>query len=109
LITVSLRHQTKQKQVIMNNALLTLLNNNNFTAYETLVVTTLAIKLSPWIGVETYSPVEHSDIAEATGLEVSQIKGVVGSLVKKNIVEVFENEDEKYSTVNFVGQATMQK
>mgnify|MGYP001186684854 FL=1 len=91
----------------MTNALLTLINENDFTAYETAVVTALVIKLEPWIGVETYSPVEHIDIAEATGLEISQVKGVVGSLVKKNIVQVWEHDEEGGHTINFVGQETM--
>jgi len=102
-----------------NKIIKTILAEKNLTELEIRVIKCLVNKLDSWIGVETYSPVEHSDISEAIGLTIKQVKGVVGSLVKKNIVEVYEHEECRgwdgrieepaHHVINFVGQDTMIK
>jgi len=72
-----------------------IIQENNLTALETSVVNELAVQLAPWIGCETYSPVEHSDVADALGIKVASVKGAVGSLVKKGLLDVYTHEEER--------------
>ena len=94
-----------------------IIQDNNLTALETLVVNELAVQLAPWIGCETYSPVEHSDVADALGIKVASVKGAVGSLVKKGIVDVYTHEEQRdcygkidepaHHVISFLDQDTM--
>jgi len=96
-----------------------IIQQNNLTALETSVVNELATQLDPWIGCETYSPVEHSDVADALGIKVTSVKGAVGSLVKKGILDVYTHEEQRDSwgkieekasqVINFIGQDEMAK
>ena len=96
-----------------------IIQENNLTALETSVVNELAVQLAPWIGCETYSPVEHSDLADALGIKVASVKGAVGSLVKKGILDVYTHEEQRdmwgkieekaSQVINFIGQDEMAK
>lgn len=72
-----------------------IIQDNNLTALETSVVNELSLQLAPWIGCETYSPVEHSDVADALGIKVASVKGAVGSLVKKGVLDVHIHEEQR--------------
>lgn len=96
-----------------------IIQENNLTALETSVVNELATQLDQWIGVETYSPVEHLHIADALGIKVASVKGAVGSLVKKGILDVYTHEEQRdmwgkieekaTQVINFMGQDEMAK
>ena len=88
-----------QQQRNKNKAVMTtvanIIQDNNLTALEISVVNELSVQLAPWIGCETYSPVEHSDVADALGIKVASVKGAVGSLVKKGLLDVYTHEEER--------------
>lgn len=67
----------------------TLLKSQTFTELETKVLIQLNEELSGNFG-ETYSCVECKDLATALNLEVSTVKGVLGSLVKKNVLDTYD-------------------
>ena len=99
------------------NSVEEIFSNNNLTALETSVITELANQLQDWIGCETYSPVQHSDVSDALGIKVTSVKGAVGSLVKKGILDVYTHEEARDSfgkieepehhVIFFVDQDTM--
>lgn len=67
----------------------TLLKSQSFTELETRLMIHLNEELSGNMG-ETFSHVECKDLAIALNLEVSTIKGVVGSLVKKGVLDTYD-------------------
>lgn len=88
----------------------TLFKDQNFTPLEIQVMGQLNEELKGNFG-ETYSHVECKDLAKALSLEVSTIKGVVGSLVKKGILDTYDGRqnrgDAPIDLVHFKDQETM--
>ena len=64
-------------------------NQVNITPLESQVIEYLNKALAPYFG-EFFSDVDCNDIAKALGINVNIIKGAVGSLVKKGILETQE-------------------
>lgn len=62
------------------------------TEKEFKVVEFLIEELEPWIGSETYSPLEVSDIAKGLGSTPKSIRGIIGSLTKKEVVYSYDHE-----------------
>ena len=67
----------------------TLFASQSFTELETKVLVWLNEKLKGNFG-EMYSPYECKDLAKSLSLEVSTIKGVVGSLCKKGVLDTYD-------------------
>ena len=77
----------------------------NLTTNETVILLYLNTELSSYFG-ETYSDVDCNDIAKGLKMNVSTVKGVVGSLVKKGILETWDT-GTGYDVINFVEQEEM--
>ena len=80
----------------------------NLTVLEEQVIRYVANTLSGNFG-EGYSDIDHAEVARECGLDINTVKGVVGSLVKKKIVYVFDwhktERDGGGSTIHIEGQA----
>lgn len=88
----------------------TLLKSQTFTELETKVMVQLNEDLKYNLG-EMYSIIECKDLASSLSLEVATIKGVVGSLVKKGILDTYSGklnrEDDQMDLVYFKEQEEM--
>lgn len=73
------------------------------TEKEAQVLNFLYEALSSWIGGEDYSDVDVEDITEGTKLTKTTVKGVVGSLVKKDILTSYDT-GTGYDVILFVNQ-----
>ena len=73
------------------------------TENEKKVLVTLQDELEPWIGVEGLGFI-FTELAEITNIPYSSLKGIVGSLVKKEILGVYEQECDGVMHVNFQDQ-----
>ena len=82
----------KQTNKAMKNV--TTIFENDLTDLETQVLIELVTQVRDWIGCEQYSPADTDTLSKATGLNVSTIKGVLGSLVKKGLVWTLNEYDE---------------
>lgn len=67
------------------------------TQKEIKLANTLAKKLKWWIGSEDYSDTTVSSLSKALGWDVKTTKGVVGSLVKKELLEMWDLEDGSFA------------
>lgn len=84
-----------------------ILGSQPFTELELRVLIALCDMLKSFFG-EVYSDVDCTDIAKNTGLDVNTIKGVVGSLVKKKVIETDQiSTDTIHNLVYFVDQEQM--
>jgi|TARA_R110002153_G_scaffold95443_1_gene229232 DNA-binding MarR family transcriptional regulator len=95
----------------MNKTLADITNGINPTKLEVLILNYLNKELSGNFG-ETYSHIEAQDIADHLKLPVNTIKGGVGSLVKKDLLETWETEPCNFETetshvINFCDQENM--
>ena len=63
-----------------------IISTQNFTELETKVLNACNDKLKMFYG-EYFSDLEVMDLAEYTNLGIAVVKGVVGSLVKKGILD----------------------
>ncbi len=79
----------------------------SLTSQETAVLGYLNNELSGNFG-EKFSHVDCGDIAAELKQPVATAKGIVGSLVKKGILEMWESESG-YHVVNFTEQKNMTK
>lgn len=82
-----------------------IITKNSLTEKEVEIVKLLNDQLSSYFG-ETYSDIDCNDIAELLKWKVGSVKGVVGSLVKKNILGTFDT-GTGYEVVYFLEQAEM--
>ena len=89
------------------NTINTIKATNNLTEKEIEVIDFLSKELEPWIGVEDYSPIEVSDIAQGTSQSINSVKGIVGSLCKKQILSTWR--DESMDLISFLDQCLMIK
>lgn len=80
-------------------------NGIELTEKETVITLHLYSELSSYFG-ETYSDVDCNDIAKNLKVDVKTVKGVVGSLVKKGILETWDT-GTGYDVVSFVKQEEM--
>jgi DNA-binding MarR family transcriptional regulator len=76
------------------------------TDNEKEVIDCLKINLKAWIGHEDFSDIDCKDIAEQLKIDVKSVKGIVGSLVKKGILETFPT-GTGYECVLFANQKDM--
>lgn len=70
------------------------------TDNEKKVLVTLQDELEPWIGQEGLGLI-FTELAEVTNIAYSSLKGIVGSLVKKEILDVYEQECDGVMHVSF--------
>lgn len=84
-----------------------ILTSQPFTELELQVLHTLNNGLQSYFG-EEYSDMDCIDIAKSTNLSVNTVKGVVGSLVKKDVLTTWRiKTDATYDLVLFVDQEEM--
>jgi hypothetical protein len=79
--------------------------NLKLTEKELTLVVYLNYALRSYFG-EDYSDIDCNDIAKDLKWDVKTVKGVVGSLVKKNICGTYDT-GTGYDVVHFVGQSDM--
>lgn len=82
----------------------------NFTEKETRVLKFLNLALSDHFG-DTFTDVDSKDIAEGCGMDINSVKGIVGSLMKKDILRAdrFTGGDgKKYECFYFTDQENLQ-
>jgi hypothetical protein len=81
------------------------------TENEKNALETLQVALECWIGEEGHSDTTVADLAYLANTPVSSMKGVVGSLVRKGILCVYEQECDGQMFVAFENQVylTMDK
>jgi len=60
------------------------------TEKENQVVECLIIVLANWIGGEDFSDYDISDIAKDLNMTKPEVKGIVGSLVKKDVLVMWD-------------------
>lgn len=82
-----------------------IIDNVKLTGNESVIVMLLNHQLKSYFG-ETFSDIDCNDIAELLKWNVKTVKGVIGSLVKKNICGTYDT-GTGYEVVNFVNQAEM--
>ena len=86
-----------------------ILATQNFTELETIILNACNSKLKMFYG-EYFSDLEVMDLAKYTMLEVNVVKGVVGSLKKKRILNTEPNrcgDDKTREFVYFADQENM--
>lgn len=84
-----------------------ILNSQSFTELELQVLHALNNGLQSYFG-EEYSDMDCTGIAKETNLSVNTVKGVVGSLVKKDVLSTWHiKTDAAYDLVLFVDQEQM--
>jgi hypothetical protein len=102
-----------------------LVNRQDLTDLEKKVVIITANFLETWIGVEDYSYLSfkelcalcNNDSEDGFNISMQSLKGVVGSLCKKDILYTYEREADEYRThskaarqeVGFVNQSQMER
>ena len=79
-----------------------LLEHTSLTKKESMVIDYLWEELSNYFG-EHYSDVDVNDIAKDLELNTNTVKGVVGSLCKKDILGTYDTGNG-YDVVNFINQ-----
>lgn len=82
-----------------------------FTNNEQRVLQFLMKSLKPWFGKESYSWVQVSDISNSIGKSNKSVRGILGSLAKKNVVCSYtgcgidtKGKDADIQVFLFVGQ-----
>ena len=78
----------------------------NLTEKETAILLHLHSELSSYFG-EVYSDVDCNDISKSLNIDVNAVKGVVGSLVKKGILDTYDN-GTGFDVISFVMQEEME-
>jgi hypothetical protein len=74
------------------------------TQNEKKALVTLQNKLQTWIGQEGYSDTTVADLAKLSNTPIASMKGIVGSLVKKEILICYEQECDGQDFVAFEDQ-----
>jgi hypothetical protein len=64
----------------------------NLTELERKVVKQMIEELTPWIGCESYTSLTAEDLVKKTEIESKTLRGVLSSLIKKEIIFSFETE-----------------
>lgn len=75
--------------------------SQNFTELEIKVLDACNQNLKMFYG-EDFSDIDVSDIAKTSQLEMSTVKGVVGSLVKKRVLKTESQKVGNGRTVEFI-------
>jgi len=83
-----------------------ILESVSLTEKELEMIKALSLRLSGNFG-ECYSDTDCRDLADILNWDVGVAKGVLGSLVKKGIVEEEELENFPSTVISFVGQDKM--
>ena len=81
------------------------MNNTKITLTDLETTTLNWLKTIGWYNYDNepfFSDVEASDIAKGTGIDISSLKGVLGSLSKKGLVAVDEYEANFDAPVYFI-------
>lgn len=76
----------------------------SLTQNEKNTLATLQKKLKPWIGQEGHSDTTVADLAKLANTPIASMKGIVGSLVKKEILICYEQECDGRFFVAFEDQ-----
>jgi len=82
----------------------------DFTEKEIRVLKFLNLALSDHFG-DTFTDVDCKDIAEGCGLDINSVKGILGSLIKKDILQAdrFRGGDGKnYECFYFTDQKNLE-
>lgn len=83
-----------------------LINTGSFTTNEIRVIDYLNDHLRDYFG-EEYSDQDVSDIADILTLSKPVVKGLIGSLVKKQVLNTY-NTGTGFDVISFVAQEEMQ-
>ena len=81
-------------------------NGINLTEKETAILLHLYSELSSYFG-EGYSDIDCNDISKSLKIDVKTVKGVVGSLVKKGILDTYDT-GTGFDVISFVMQEEME-
>ena len=81
-------------------------NGISLTEKETTILSHLYSELSSYFG-EEYSDIDCNDVSKSLNMDVKTVKGVVGSLVKKEILNTYDT-GTGFDVISFVRQDEMQ-